>query len=155
MRTILLISVLFLFSSQLFCQFKHEQNSSGDPITEIVDFSQMKQGNWNYVDSDNHIYRIETFKDNELVSNTYKTNTNKTIDLIKYKQKNINTYTQKPIKDLMAKLNLMGNGEIIVTDDNQVFIHFYFNKIKSTPDVKGLSINELKKYSLQKTIIFF
>jgi len=150
MRTILFISAIFLFSNQLFCQFKHEQNSSGDPVTEIIDFAQMKQGNWNYVDSNNSIFRVETFKDNELISNTYKN-----IDVSKYKQKNINTYTQKPIKDLMAKLNLMGNGEIIVTDDNQVFIHFYFNKIKSTPDVKGLSINELKKYSLQKTIIFF
>jgi hypothetical protein len=155
MRAILFISTIFLFNSQLFCQFKHEQNSSGDPITEIIDFSQMKQGNWNYVDLNNSIFRVETFKDNELVSNIYKMNSSKTIDVSKYKQKNINMFTQKNMKDLMAKLNLMGNGEIIITDDNQVFIHFYFNKVKSTPDFKSLSITDLKNYSLQKTIIFF
>ena len=54
----------------------------------------MKQGNWNYVDLNNSIFRVETFKDNELVSNIYKMNSSKTIDVSKYKQKHQYVYSK-------------------------------------------------------------
>jgi hypothetical protein len=137
-----------------FGQFRHEQNASGDPLTEIMDPNGMKQGNWNYMDSDNHAFRTERFKDNTLSSNVYKT-LGTSVDVVAFKQAKINSYTQKEIKDLAASLAAIGNGEIIVLDNNTIFIHFYFDRIKNKAAIAKVKVDNLKKYSLQKTIIFF
>ena len=114
----------------------------------------MKQGNWNYVDSDNHTFRTESFKDNTLVSNLYKTNA-KSVDVSAFKQKNIKSFNQKGIKDLAATLSKIGNGEIIILADNSISIHFYYDKLRSKPAIDKISTAELKNHALQQTILFF
>lgn len=154
MKAILFSLTLFFLTTTCFGQFKHEQNSSGDPLSEIMDPNGMKQGNWNYVDADNHAFRTESFKDNVLVSNLYKTNA-KPVDVSTFKQKNISGFNQKEIKDLATTLSAIGNGEIVVLADNTVSIHFYFDRVKNKAAMAGVKVDNLKKYALQKTIIFF
>jgi|GEM_PF-1194957 len=149
------LSVFLIFVSKLsFGQFKHEQNANGDPLTEIIDPNGMKQGNWNYVDSDNRNFRTESFRDNTLVANTYK-HGGVTVDLSAFKQSSIGSYHQKAIKDLAASLASVGNGEIIVLADNSVSVHFYVDKVKQASAIRRVDASVLKNYSLQKTIIFF
>lgn len=154
MKTILFSLSLFFLTTTCFGQFKHEQNSSGDPLSEIMDPNGMKQGSWNYVDSNNSNFRTENYKDNVLVSNLYKTNT-KPVDVSTFKQKNISGFNQKEMKDLATTLSAIGNGEIVILADNTVFIHFYFDRIKNKAAIAGVKLDNLKKYALQKTIIFF
>ncbi|MES2133983.1 MAG: hypothetical protein V4506_16645 [Bacteroidota bacterium] len=154
MKTILFSLTLFFLTTTCFGQFKHEQNSSGDPLSEKMDPNGMKQGNWNYMDSNNSNFRTENYKDNTLVSNLYKANA-KSVDVSAFKQKNINSFSQKEIKDLATTLSAIGNGEIVILNDNTVSIHFYFDKIKNKAAIAGVKVDNLKKYALQKTIIFF
>ncbi len=154
MKSIGFSLILFFLSAHTFGQFKHLQNAGGDPVTEITDPTQMKQGNWNYFDSNNYNFRTENYKDNTVVSNVYKT-PDKPVNVAGYKQKVITSFTQKPIKELAAKLSKIGNGEIIIMEDNTVFIHFYYDRIKSAATVDAVNTDDLKKYALQKTILFF
>jgi hypothetical protein len=151
----IILSVFLVFASKFsFGQFKHQQNANGDPLTEIIDPNGMKQGNWNYTDSQNQNFRTENFQDNVLVSNLYKL-PGASIDVSSFNQSNISSYSQKPIKDLAASLSFIGNGEIIVLADNTVFIHFYVDKVKHASAISRADASILKKYALQKTIIFF
>ena len=149
------LSVFLVFAGKLsFGQFKHEQNANGDPLTEIIDPNGMKQGSWNYTDSDNHNFRTENFRDNTLVSNTYK-HAGAVVDLSAFRQSNISSFSQKAIRDLAVSLASIGNGEIVVLADNSVHVHFYMDKVKQASAVHTVDASLLKNYSLQKTIIFF
>lgn len=154
MKAIILSVSLFFVCNSSFGQFKHEQNANGDPLTEIMDPNGMKQGNWNYMDSNNRNFRTESFRDNTLVSNTYK-QAGAPVNLSSFKQSNISSFNQKAIKDLAASLASIGNGEIIVLADNSVSVHFYVDKVKNASAIQQVDASALKKYSLQKTIIFF
>lgn len=154
MRTFILSVYLIFTCNVVFGQFRHEQNASGDPLTEIMDPNGMKQGNWNYIDSQGHVFRTEHFQDNTLSSNLYKM-PGASVDVKAFKQTNITGYSQKEIKDLAARLSSIGNGEILVLADNTVFIHFYFDRIKNKAAIAKVNVDNLKKYALQKTIIFF
>ena len=154
MKAIILSVFLFFVCNLSFGQFKHEQNANGDPLTEIVDPNGMKQGNWNYMDSNNRNFRTESFRDNTLVSNLYKL-PGASVDVSSFKQSNISSYSQKPIKDLAASLASIGNGEIVVLADNSITVHFYMDKVKNASAIQQVDAGILKKYSLQKTIIFF
>lgn len=154
MKTILFSLTLFFLTTTCFGQFKHEQNSGGDPLSEIMDPNGMKQGSWNYVDSNNSNFRTENYKDNVLVSNLYKIPA-KPVDVSTFTQKNISGFNQKEMKDLAATLSAIGNGEIVILADNTVSIHFYFDRIKNKAAIAGVKLDNLKKYALQKTIIFF
>lgn len=154
MKAIILSGFLIFVSELSFGQFKHQQNANGDPLTEITDPNGMKQGHWNYTDSQNQNFRTENFQDNTLVSNFYKL-PGASVDVSSFKQSNISSYPQKPIKDLAASLSSIGNGEIVVLDDNTVLIHFYVDKVKNASAISRVDASILKKYALQKTIIFF
>ena len=154
MKTSILSVFLCFVCNWSFGQFKHEQNAHGDPLTEIIDPNGMKQGNWNYMDSNNRNFRTETFRDNTLVANTYK-QAGRLIDLFAFKQSNIGSYSQKPIKDLAASLASIGHGEIIVLADNSITVHFYVDKVINASAMQTADASVLKHYSLQKTIIFF
>lgn len=154
MKPIILITLFLLHNFNLFSQYKHEVNNNGDPLSEIIDVNQMKQGDWKFINSNNINFRTETYKDNTLITNTIFLNSKK-IDVKNYKIKNINFYTQKTIKDLALELSKIGNGEIIILEDNTIFINYYYDRIKSNSQIGEINLNELKKYSLQKTIIFF
>ena len=149
-------TTLFLLFLSLcsFGQFKHQQNASGDPLTEIIDPNGMKQGNWNYTDSQDHNFRTENFKDNVLVSNLYKL-PGASVNVASFRQSNIGSFHQKAIKDLAVSLSAAGSGEIIILADNSMFVHFYVDKIKNRSAISGINATVLKNYSLQQSIIFF
>lgn len=153
MKATLLFTLLFL-SFHTFAQFRHEQSANGNPLTEIIDPTGMKQGDWNYIDSDNRHFRTERFKDHVLVSNLYKTAL-ASADLSGYQQKRLSDFSQQPLKDLAQSLAAIGHGEIIVLEDKRVFIHFYYDQVKQAAAIAGVNADILKKYPLQKTIIFF
>lgn len=154
MRAITTSLVVLLLSLQSFGQFRHQQNANGDPLTEIIDPNGMKQGHWNYTDAQGHNFRTEKFQDNVLVSNLYKS-LGTSVDVTSFKQNDIGSFKQKAIKDLAASLAAAGNGEIIVLDDNSIFVHFYEDKVRNRSAMNGINASVLKNYSLQQSIIFF
>jgi hypothetical protein len=154
MKTIILSVFLFFVCNLSFGQFKHEHNANGDPLTEIMDPNGMKQGNWNFTDSQNRNFRTEHFKDNTLVSNLYKLS-GAFVDVSSFKQSNISSFRQKAIQDLAASLATIGHGEIVILADNTAAIHVYVDKIKNASALSKVDVSVLKTYSLQKTIIFF
>lgn len=154
MNTFFYTVAFLLISFCSFGQFKHVQNANGDPLTEIVDPNGMKQGNWNYTDAEGHNFRTEVYRDNVLVSNRYML-PGASVDVMSFKQRNIADFTQKVIKDLATSLTKAGNGEIIVLEDNSVFVYFYHDKVRSQAAMKEIDASVLKNYALQQSIIFF
>ena len=69
MRHILLLFTLLAFS-QLSAQFRTQRSHNGDPLTEIIDPSQMRQGKWNYYDEKDRVIRNEVYLDHVLISRT-------------------------------------------------------------------------------------
>lgn len=146
--------MFLLLNTGSYAQFLHQQNAQGDPLTEIVDPNGMKQGSWNFVDVDGHNFRTEMYRDHVLTANLYKL-PGASVDVAAYRQRKISELQQKQIRDLAATLAGIGHGEILILDDNSVFLHVYVGQLKDRQAMEGVDLSVLKAYSLQRSIILF
>lgn len=145
---------LIFFCNVLFGQFKFLKSQTGDPITEIIDPSQMKQGEWKYFDSHGVNFRTEIFKDDKLLSNTLR-EASHNYDVKNFTELDFNSMKGKEIELLKSKLLQYGNGEVIIFDNSTMYIHFYFDKLKVKSPENGVDLSTLKKLNLKKSIIKF
>lgn len=149
-KKLLIIITLFVFNSTL-AQFKTTFDINGDPLSEIIDPLNMKQGEWNYYDINNTLFKQEVYKDNELI-------------LRKYFVQDSNINTLKINNEIFLNLenkNFKIHGEAIVDDKGKILKLFYYlndNYISK----KSIKENEkelkriLKKNNINKLhIIYF
>ena len=149
-KKLLIIIALFVFNSTL-AQFKTTFDINGDPLSEIIDPLNMKQGEWNYYDINNTLFKQEVYKDNELI-------------LRKYFVQDSNINTLKINNEIFLNLenkNFKIHGEAIVDDKGKILKLFYYlndNYISK----KSIKENEkelkriLKKNNINKLhIIYF
>lgn len=128
---------LFVFSALLFCstctfgQFKNTFAANGNPTTQIVDASGMKQGNWYYYDAGNQVFRTETYADNVLVGHVYG-QTPSTADLMSCHFRQISEMSQATTDFIVNKLQPIGSGELVVGRDGAIHLHFYFDRLKTS-----------------------
>ena len=149
-KKLLIIITLFVFNSTL-AQFKTTFDINGDPLSEIIDPLNMKQGEWNYYDINNTLFKQEVYKDNELI-------------LRKYFVQDSNINTLKINNEIFLNLenkDFKIHGEAIVDDKGKILKLFYYlndNYISK----KSIKENEkelkriLKKNNINKLhIIYF
>ncbi|MDF2447787.1 MAG: hypothetical protein K0R26_291 [Bacteroidota bacterium] len=148
------LSLLFLLISfGSFGQFKNTYAANGNPTSQIIDASGMKQGAWLYFEASDVLFRKEIYSDNVLVKNVYVFEGMER-DLNGYTFQDLPTTNQK-VKDFILKnLASHGNGELIVFDDGTAHVHFYLNKLKSKPQPVS-DLNAINQLGLKKTIIKF
>ncbi|MBL4668416.1 MAG: hypothetical protein JKY30_04050 [Flavobacteriales bacterium] len=129
---VLLFLILLPFLGK--SQFKTTFASNGDPLSEIVDPSAMKQGVWNYYDYTNKLIRTEKYKDHVLLSRDYFIkeimNTSSYIEeiLVVNKQNSI----------LFKELQKEVSGEIIINQKGETVGIFFY---------KMINTNNIEKYT--------
>ena len=137
-------------------QFKTTYNKDGDPQSEIIDDSSMKQGAWTYFDYSGKKIRIEKFKDNKLLSRSHSVSNSK-INTQFYIESELNIDSQN--KNTYKKQLASFSGEL-VTDENGGLIEIYFYKIddeNSLLEYKSIlkSILETNNSGLKNRILTF
>ncbi len=149
-KKLLMIIVLFVFNSTL-AQFKTTFDINGDPLSEIIDPLNMKQGEWNYYDINNTLFKQEVYKDNELILRKYFVQDSK-INTLKINNEIFLNLEKKDFKI---------HGEVIVDDKGKILELFYYlndNYIskKSISENKKELKRILKKNNINKPhIIYF
>jgi hypothetical protein len=153
MRYYVILPFLIFFTQQSFGQFKNTYASNGNPTTQIIDASGMKQGNWNYYDASDRIFRVETYTDHVLTKSIYFLNGSE-INMIAYQDLQLSELSPNAIDFITKKLQPVGKGELIISQDGSVHLHFYLNKLK-TKIPADLSLDPVKQLALKSSIIKF
>jgi hypothetical protein len=153
MRYYAILPFLIFFTQHAFAQFKNTYAPNGNPTTQIIDASGMKQGNWNYYDTDDRIYRIESYTDHVLTKSIYLLNGSE-ISMMNYQSLQLSELSPKAIDFITKKLQTIGSGELILLQDGSVHLHFYLNKLK-TKIPSDLSLEPVKQLALKNSIIKF
>ncbi len=153
MRYYTILPFLIFFTQHAFAQFKNTYASNGNPTTQIIDASGMKQGNWNYYDASDRIFRIETYTDHVLTKSSYLLNGSE-INLMGYQSLQLSELSSGAIDFITKKLQAIGSGELIMLQDGSVHLHFYLNKLK-TKLPADLSLEPVKQLALKNSIIKF
>lgn len=153
MKYYAILPLLIFFIQHSFGQFKNTFAANGNPTTQIVDASGMKQGHWNYYDASDRIFRIETYTDHVLTKSSYLLDGSE-ISLTGYQDLQLSELSPNAIDFITKKLQAIGKGELIVLQDGSVHLHFYFNKLK-TKIPADLSLEPVKQLALKNSIIKF
>jgi hypothetical protein len=121
MKTILLFVFLTIPYLTFFSQHRTSYTSNGDPQSEIIDPDNMKQGTWSYYDYMGSNIRLETYKDNVLLTRESFTSISK-VNTIEYREIPMNTVFLSEIK----KIEPTCSGEFLINEDGEILtIHFY------------------------------
>ena len=153
MKYYAILPLLIFFTQHSFGQFKNTFAPNGNPTTQIIDASGMKQGNWNYYDAADRIFRIETYTDHVLTKSTYLLN-GSAINMMGYQNLQLSELSPNAIDFITKKLQPVGQGELIIFQDGSVHLHFYLNKLK-TKIPSDISLDPVKQLALKSSIIKF
>lgn len=153
MRYYAILPFLIFFTQHSFGQFKNTYASNGNPTTQIIDASGMKQGNWNYYDASDRIFRIETYTDHVLTKNSYLLNGSE-INLMGYQDLQLSELSPNAIDFITKKLQAIGKGELIMLQDGSIHLHFYWSKLKTKPQ-PDINLDPVKQLALKNSIIKF
>lgn len=153
MRSSLTLFAVLCISLKSFSQFKNTYASNGNPTSQIIDASGMKQGVWQYFDAQDHLYRTELFNENVIVKHDYIANGN-SIDMLSYSIMEFSAANQNLRDFIIKKLQPYGNGELIFFEDGTVRLHFYLGKLKAKT-VPSVDLSPVKKFGVVKSIIKF
>ena len=142
---------LIVFSCNINAQFKTQNNSLGDPTTEVIDPLMMKQGLWTYYNNENQIIRQENYLDNELILRKYFSNN------IELKIDDLINFQVEEISNLTISNTI--HGEAIIDENGEIIqISFYINQEKKLiKKHKKQILSNLKPLAkeLKKAIIIF
>ena len=129
---ILLLTLLPLLGKS---QFKTTYANNGDPLSEIIDASSMKQGVWNYYDYNNKLIRTEEYKDHKLLSRDHFIK--KTLNTISFVEKAlvVNENDLIQFKELQKRVS----GEVLINEKGETIGIFFYKVIDST---------NIKKYTV-------
>ncbi len=153
MRYYAILPLLIFFAQHSFGQFKNTFAPNGNPTTQIIDASGMKQGNWNYYDAGDQVFRIETYTDHVLTKSIYLLHGSE-INLMGYQNLQLSELSPSAIDFITKKLQPVGSGELIISQDGSVHLHFYFNKLKAKIP-QEISLDPVKQLALKNSIIKF
>ena len=143
MKSILLFTFLTIPYLNFYSQHQTTFNSNGDPLSEIIDADNMKQGTWNLYNSNGDIIRVEKYKDNQLLSR--ESLVSKTmLNTVKYRCIPIKVTFHNEIKQIDSNCT----GEFLINESGDIIsIHFYAHSDENTQKVisdKILSSYETK-----------
>jgi hypothetical protein len=153
MKYLSLLPFLIFFKHNSCAQFKNTFAANGNPTTQIIDASGMKQGSWNYYDSHDRIFRVETYTDNVLTNNTFLLN-GLEVNLMGSEDIQLSELNTSAIDFVTKRLQPIGAGEIIISSDGSVHLYFYLNKLK-TKIPSTINLDPIKQMTLKKSIIKF
>lgn len=153
MRYCTILPFLILLTQHAFAQFRNTYASNGNPTTQIVDPSGMKQGPWNYYDASDRIFRIETYTDHVLTKSSYLLN-GSAVDVMGYQNLQLSELSPNAIAFITGRLQAIGSGELIILQDGSVHLHFYLNKLK-TKIPSDLNLEPVQQLALKNSIIRF
>jgi hypothetical protein len=148
-----LLPLLIFFTQRSFGQFKNTYAPNGNPTTQIIDASGMKQGNWNYYNISDQVFRIETYTDNVLIKHTYLLKDSE-IDIIDFQIVQLSQLNSEALDFIIKELQPSGNGELIVSSDGSIQLQFYLNKLKGKIP-SDLNLNPIKQLLFKSSIIKF
>lgn len=151
--SVIFLPLLMLFAKPSFGQFKNTFAPNGNPTTQIIDASGMKQGHWNYYDADDHLFRIETYTDHVLTKSVYLLNGTE-IDLMGYQELQLSQLNAQAIDLITKKLQPAGKGELVILQDGSVHLHFYLDKAKGKAPA-DINLDPVKQLTLTRSIIKF
>lgn len=145
--------LLFFFAQQSFGQFKNTFASNGNPTTQVIDASGMKQGHWNYYDTGNQVFRTEVYTDNILTKSIYFLNGSE-LDIMGYRDLQLSELNPKVIDFIIKQLQPVGKGELIILQDGSVHLHFYLDKLKAKVP-STINLDPVKQEALKSSTIKF
>lgn len=149
----ILLPLLFFFAQHSFGQFKNTFASNGNPTTQIIDASGMKQGLWNYYDAGNRVFRTEIYTDHVLTKSIYLLNGSE-LNIMGYRNLQLSELSPKAIDFVVKQLQPVGKGELIILQDGSVHLHFYLDKLKGTVPWQ-INLDAVKQAALNSSIIKF
>jgi hypothetical protein len=148
-----LLPLFLFFSQRSFAQFKNTFAPNGNPTTQIIDASGMKQGNWNYYDTGDKVFRTEMYTDNVLTGSKYFHKGTAT-DMIGFQYRQLSQLSSAAIDFITKKIQTVGSGELIILPDGSVHLHFYLDKLKAKVP-QDISLDVVKQLALKSSIIKF
>lgn len=113
----------------------------------------MKQGDWNYYDASDRIFRIETYTDNVLTKNVYLANGSE-ISLMGYRHLQLSELSPEAIDFITGKLQALGKGELIISPEGSVHLHIYLDKQKAKK-LPEINLGPITRLALKSSIIKF
>jgi|GEM_PF-2937273 len=149
---IFLFLIGMLVGAAGFSQFNTSYNINGDPLSEIIDDSGMRQGKWIYYDFQEKKYKEENYKDNKLISQNHFVK-GEIVNSIHYEQVKV----EIPNKYLKVFENI--SGEYVFINSNDKEFSFYYEVDKSSEYSKEYLIEIIEelifsKYSNFEGVIF-
>ena len=118
-----LILAVVVFSMTANAQFHTTYNQNGDPLTEIIDESAMRQGNWSYFDHLDQLIRSEKYENHVLLERTHLVD-GKKIPTEKYSETKLTANSQ-----LQVRYNEMQkdcSGEVLVDKNGTILLVSFY-----------------------------
>jgi hypothetical protein len=130
-------------------QFRTIHTPNGDPVTEIIDESAMRQGTWNYYNSVTTLVRQETYENHLLLSRIHFIS-NQEVNTLEYAENQL-FFAGQITTEVQAML-AQTSGEVVVNEQGEiVLIEFY--ELESTSDIKHYTSIIEKAVGTQKGAI--
>lgn len=148
-----LLPLLIFFTQTSFGQFKNTYSTNGNPTTQIIDASGMKQGSWNYFDSNDQLFRTETYSDNVLTKNAFLL-AGSEINIMGFRNVQLSELSSEAINFITKNLQPFGNGELIIVEDNSVYLYFYLDKLKKKVPA-NINLGPIKQLMFKNSILKF
>ncbi|PCJ85725.1 MAG: hypothetical protein COA57_07100 [Flavobacteriales bacterium] len=148
MKPLVLLLIGF-FPLIVSAQFRTTHNHNGDPLSEIVDESEMRQGSWNYYNSEDKLIRAETYSNNQLLSRTHFIN-KKEINTVGFSESQLFSQSGNSLEvELLLELS---SGEVIVNNRGEILIIAFYN-LKNSADREHFTTLIKKSITTQKNAI--
>lgn len=111
------LTLILLGCTTLYGQFRTTYNSNGDPLTDIVDESGMRQGTWLYYDHTDKLIRKEVYDQNKLKSRVHFVD-QQTLETTHFQVEQLTVPAQHQTK--LQKLRKEASGEILLDGESKV-----------------------------------
>lgn len=153
MKYTAIVPLLFFLSHNAVSQFKNTYAANGNPTTQIVDPSGMKQGSWHYYDTSNRIYRSESYTDHVLTKSVYLASGG-AVNMMGFQELELQALNKNVADFVTNVLQPLGKGELIFLPDGTVHLHIYVDKLRAgaRPEVE---LGTIQQSGLRSAILKF
>ena len=137
------MKIILLLTSLSVClsasgQFNTAYNDNGDPITEIIDASGMRQGVWSYYNDKGQIIRREEYQDHKLLKRVHYLD-DKEVETTHFIESTLSVDDQLTAK--LSKLKTEMSGEVVIDSNGVILTITIYQGVNDSDQVdKGIEL---------------